>query len=213
MLRRVVPLLSIACLVQSAAAGAQTTFAPDPLAGRCAVTQTQSPAQQSPQQQPPDAQQRPPARPPATDVAAPPRDKELADLAGVLKALSAPETAGAAFAGLGEGRPFTLQRLAVLIGDVRSIMSAGDARALRERAGQSKTVASETRLWIDQNARAVEDCGPSRFEGRGGPIAFEQASAVVAKHRSALADLVFAQAVEAEPSPPPVQQKNRAKGQ
>ena len=133
------------------------------------------------------------------------------ELAGVLKALAKSDTSGAALAALAQGRPFSLERLGVLVADARSIVIQLSARELRGRLAQSKELSAEARQWIDQSVRVMEECGPARFENRGGSIAFEQAAAMFAKRRSQLEPFLF-QAVPPAGPPPPVQRKGQKEG-
>jgi hypothetical protein len=180
------------------------------------LDQAQSPQQQRPDQRPeqrPPIEQ-PPARPPAkvaTEALRAPQEKELTELAGVLKAIANVETAPAVLEGLRAGKPFSLERFGVLVADVRSIVVLLDARELRKRLDGRTEVSAETRQGIDQSVRVMEGCAPGRFENRGGPIVVEQVTALVQKHRGQLVPFLFQSATQQE-APVPAPQKQRKQG-
>jgi hypothetical protein len=140
-----------------------------------------------------------------------PQDKELEELGGVLKSLANPETAAAAVADLGAGRPFSLERFGVLVADARSIVVQLHARELRTRLGRSRELDAQSRQWIDQRVRVMQECAPGRFENRGGPVVFGQVAALVEKHRAKLEPFLF-QAPAAPTAPAPARQDQGKQG-
>jgi hypothetical protein len=148
-------------------------------------------------------QQQPPMRPPETrgsgspsnellanDLLAPPREQEMKQLGSVLKALANPKTSGNTLTGLGEGRPFSLTRYSVLLGDVRAIVIHLQARELRARLAKFDGKA-ENAAWLNGRLGIMETCAPSRFDDRGGPIAFANAVNLVSKSRRDLQPFLF----------------------
>ncbi len=173
------------------------------------VAQAQTSPPQQPEQQP---AQRPPVEQPAggppkapPDALRAPEEKELTDLGGVLKAMASAETAPATLAALRAGKPFSFERFGVLVADVRSIVVLLDARELRARLSKNKELNADTRPGLDQNVGVMEGCAPGRFENRGGPIVFEQVTALVQKHRSQLEPFLFQSVApqDATPATPP----------
>jgi hypothetical protein len=192
---------------------AQTARPAIALSGLCGVVEAraQDPAQRPPPQEQPaneppsNAQQLPPPeKPRPPEVARPPQEQEIKELGSVLSALASAETSGPALKALAEGRPFSLERFAAVLGDVRSIVTHLHARALLDRLGEAKGVEAETRRWIEHNARVMEDCAPSRFESRGGLATYRQVLAAVSKHRSQLEPFLFQEAQP--PVTPPADQ-------
>lgn len=201
--------------VLAAVAGAAPSFSNGAAEG-CTVLLDQ--AQSSPQQRPEQGREQPPSVGPpsvsptkkvASEALKAPQDAELEELGDVLKALADVGTAPAALADLGAGRPFSLERFGVLVADVRSIVVQLHSRELRTRLGRSRELNAETRQWIDQRVRVMEECAPGRFENRGGPVVFEQVAALVGKHRALLEPFLFQTATPqaAQPAPRPQQRK------
>jgi hypothetical protein len=203
-------LLAAVALAGGVPAGAQVAPVRDPLASFCVVlgdALEQKPVEPSPASNEP----RPPKGPAAPEVLQPPREHEIEELGRVLKALAGTKTSGPALAALGEGRPFTVERFAVLLADARSIVTQLHARELLAHFGESKDLAAETRQWIERTARTAEDCASSRFENRGGAPVHAQVLAVVGKHRGQLETLLFEGAQSQAPEPPPAARGAQAK--
>lgn len=209
----VLALVCAACAHAALATGAPAAR-PEPAVEACAflADEPKATAAQSPAQRPPQEQKVPESKPPvegqSKDPLRPPQEKELRDLAAVLKSIARAETSGPAIAALGEGRPFSVERFGVLVADVRSILVQQHARELRVRLERSGKVDAPTRAWIDANVGVMEGCAPGRFENRGGPTVFHPVAALVVKHRAELEPYLFeAQAPPTTPiapaAPPP----------
>lgn len=192
--RLILAIVGLGCLV----AEAQPALASEALAGSCVVVQEkpQTPAQQ-------------PSEPIRSEALQPPREQEIKDLAGVLRALASAETSAPALAALGEGRPFPLGRFALLLDDVRTVVAQVHARELLDRVSQSKGLEVETVRWIENHARVMEGCASARFETRGGAPVYEQVRAIVGRHRGQLEPYLFQDHEQQGSQPPPVEREKR----
>jgi hypothetical protein len=141
----------------------------------------------------PQATRDPPReRPPtAPELLRPPQEQELKQLGGVIKALATPEKSASTLVALGEGRPFTLDRYLVLLGDVRSILIYIQAGELRGRLDKNDSIKGDTRAWIEPGLQIMETCAPARFVNRGGNESFQRLVEVMRKWRTELQPLVF----------------------
>jgi hypothetical protein len=152
-----------------------------------------------------DATQTPrPAPEPAE--ATPPREREVEELVGLLKALADPKGSEAALVAMAKGQPFSLTRYALVLADVRSVVTQIHSTELLAETERAKDMGSETRTWIEHTAKAIDACSKSRFATRGGAAAYERTRAAVTKYRSQLEPLLFqavAQVPGAQPAPRP----------
>jgi hypothetical protein len=121
----------------------------------------------------------------------PPQEQEFQQLSGVLKALANPKTSGGTLVALGKGRPFSLDRYSVLVGDVRSILIYLQAHELRARLEKSDAIKGEARSWIEPRLEIMETCAPARLADRGSPELFQRSVQLVSKWRRDLQPLVF----------------------
>jgi hypothetical protein len=144
-------------------------------------------------------QQQTPTKPPETsgsgslsnELLAPPREQEMKQLGGVLKALANPKTSGSTLTALSEGHPFSLARYSVLLGDVRAIVIHLQAREARTRLAKFDGNKAENTAWLDGRLGIMETCAPARFADRGGSVAFDNAVTLVSKSRRDLQPFLF----------------------
>jgi hypothetical protein len=112
------------------------------------------------------------------------------------------------------GRPFSPERFALLVGDVRSIVAHLHALEFLQHLGKTKGLDPETRQRLEHDARVIGECAPSRFAARGGPPTFKQVAGWVGRHRSELEPLLFESPERPSsetPAPPPQNEKTRAR--
>jgi len=131
------------------------------------------------------------ARSSPAELLRPPQEEELKQFIGVLKALANPDTSASTLAALNGGRPLSLNRFAVLMGDVRAIEIHLQAQELRSRLEKSDRVSAETRAWIEPKLAVMETCAPARFAERGGSKAYQDAVSLVQKWRHDLQPWLF----------------------
>lgn len=115
----------------------------------------------------------------------------MKQLGAVLKGLANPKTSGSTLTALGEGRPFSLARYSVLLGDVRAIVIHLQAREVRTRLTKFDGNKAEHTAWLDGRLGIMETCAPARFADRGGSVAFDNAVALVGKSRRDLQPFLF----------------------
>jgi hypothetical protein len=131
------------------------------------------------------------ARSSPAELLLPPQEQELRELSGVLKALANPDTSASTLAALNGGQPFSLNRFAVLMGDVRAIEIHLQAQELRSRLEKADRMSSETRTWIEPRLAVMENCASARFAERGGSQTYQDAVSLVQKWRHDLQPFVF----------------------
>ncbi len=136
-----------------------------------------------------------------SEVLLPPKDPEFKQLRDVFKALAQPGKSPSIFASLDKGQPFSLNRFAVLTGDVRSILIYLEAQELRTQLGKGDRVSAGTRAWIEPKLAIMETCAPARFSGRGDLKAFQNTVSLVKKWRLELLPFVFQVAPEPKSAP------------
>jgi hypothetical protein len=124
---------------------------------------------------------------------APPRERELRALSGVLTALADANSSAVTLAALALGRPFSARRFAVLVADARSTIAYIHAQELLEELEGGKGP-PEARQAFEASLRGLIGCVPLRFEGRGGGAAFRETLTLVGRHRHSLEAVVFDQA-------------------
>jgi hypothetical protein len=157
-----------------------------------------TPVQQQTPTKPPEASG---SGSPPNELLAPPREQEMKQLGGVLKALANPKTSGSTLTALGEGRPFSLARYSVLLGDVRAIVIHLQARELRTRLAKFDGNKAENTAWLDGRLGIMETCAPARFTDRGGSVAFDKAVTLVSKSRRDLQPFLFQSASQEDTGP------------
>jgi hypothetical protein len=121
----------------------------------------------------------------------PPQEQELRQLGGVLKSLGHPDSSAGTLVALDRGQPFSLNRFAVLMGDVRAILIYLQAQELRSRLEKADQISSDTRTWIEPKLAIMESCAPARFAGRGGSKTYQDAVSLVQKWRQDLQPFAF----------------------
>jgi hypothetical protein len=95
-----------------------------------------------------------------------------------------------------------LERMGVLVGDVRAIMAAKDARDALKQIEREPNVPAKTRQWLKAQVTAIEVCVNGRFVDRGGEKALRTTEELVEKLRDELGPAVF-RVLRRPPPPPP----------
>lgn len=121
----------------------------------------------------------------------PPSAQEIRDLADLLSDLSSKRSSHERLAQLARGKPFTFQRLAVLLGDSRAILAGIHARETLDGLGSIPDISPDMRQWMEGNLQVMIDCPRFRFEGRGGIDAFEQVRDIIERLRPRLDPYIF----------------------
>jgi hypothetical protein len=85
----------------------------------------------------------------------------------------------------------TIDRMGMLVGDVRAIMAATDARESLKRIEAIPGIPARTRAWMKAQVSAIQACAQGRFVERGGDRALRQTEDLVEKLRDELGPTVF----------------------
>jgi hypothetical protein len=182
----IVPAVVLALLVPSAAPATASGVAPT--LPSCVVLDDEVPEQRGRGGRPLPDQVRPA-----------PTERELREIIQVLRR---PDAEAPARILSNERLPSpTIERMGVLVGDVRAIMVAADARESLKRIENAAGVPPRIREWLKRQVSAIQTCVEGRFVDRGGEPVLRKTEDLVEKLRDELGPAVF-RALR-RPLPPP----------
>jgi hypothetical protein len=113
------------------------------------------------------------------------QESEVPELTRTLKSMQSKGPDG------GPSSPgLSINRVGVLLGDVLGALADIHAQEMARELGRAN-LAPPTRKWMEGAFRSMQQCGPQRFEGRGGMAAYRQTLGLVQKYRTTLEPLVL----------------------